>query len=162
MLFNIQSSALTATLLLSLLQTVTGEPIILDSDPVPTDTPAVSDPAGDFNIQSGCVQGDCPDYGMGLDFFRYALHVGDGRINVKRYIRVNYYGKCHRIQLFGKTDCANFTKWGKDFEICIDRNRSRAHRKINGKKDCFDLAITSPCGLFKIWRITKKHDRCPW
>ncbi|OIW30933.1 hypothetical protein CONLIGDRAFT_630845 [Coniochaeta ligniaria NRRL 30616] len=92
--------------------------------------------AGNLTVQSGCYQGDCPDFDASFDLLTsqglYYAHF------LRYNHRTDYCNECHQWEVNGG-GCKDFTICGHDFSMCVDIGMMRAHRYLDGKKDCFLL-----------------------
>ncbi|KAJ8519572.1 hypothetical protein ONZ45_g3472 [Pleurotus djamor] len=119
-------------------------------------------PDDDFEIMSGCNQGDCPDFGRPFDM----LVIVDGG---KEYdIRVSDCGQCLRHYAgSGNGGCFDFTGCGRPQTICVDDNNKRGHRiwRDTGDKGCFRMpnADIGFCGNAWETVITPEAEvACTW
>jgi hypothetical protein len=173
MLFSSQHVALVATALISALASASGKPVSDQDQSRASDEATISasllgginvTAAGDIGLASGCNQGRCPDFEQGLDM----LHYRDPGFGDRYMIRVKHENAgCRECLEFGPGPCASASMCGQTLDVCVDRERNRAHRIINGQRACFYLerqqvCLSPPATFTYVWRITQKLDRCTW
>jgi hypothetical protein len=179
MQFNIKCPVIPA-IILSCAFGVAGKPIDgVDDDQLSWTNRTVnfSSPSGsDVGISSGCSQSSCPDFEQGIDMLREEFW-DSGKVD--HYLRVKHEGsgcvEAVDCRSFKNPDdnCAKFKLCGKQFEVCIDRKKMRAHRYIDGKKSCFTLETKIACAqgnancagkrcTLGIYKPSAKLDKCTW
>lgn len=125
-----------------------------------------------LHILSGCNQANCPDHDAPFDYEEYWFEVDSPGpsppyVAISYFVRVNDCGQCQGIQT-SQDGCVDFNSCGRDQNICVDINNSRAHRiwKDNGHGSCYTGTwdIIGDCGLIKqthIWWPIQEVE-CTW